>query len=562
MKWSLGDKGLLVLAIPFAVQIILLVTLGAMQRAAEQASSRVETGLHISQSLSSLLQDFIDIRINAAKLRSKYLMSERFMETREHAMDQLHTLKAALKDEPENLAVIDTIEAHAKQATQMVMGSEKSGDNYGRLSSLDEIAFQIQKDTVALSDLVQKEEALVGRLTEDLKTQGMFYQFTLYGGSLFQVLTLGAAIAFFGYDITRRIRVMQENSVLLAMRKPLSRELGGTDELSQLDRVFHKMAAELDEAAQVENVLTENVRAVFCTLDAKLVFSATNSASLHVFGSGPEELIGTRLASLLPATELELLLPKFERSKTGIAPPFELQIIKSDGAPTDTLWAIHWSKAESAYVCVVHDNSERKASQRLRERLLAMVTDDLKRPLSKVGGFLKSLQQGEFGALEGRGETLVVTADGATSQMLTLVNDLLDIEQLEGGTLRVNCEKLEIEKLFSQAVQSATAVAKRAGIELESFAGGQQIIADRDRMMQILINLISNSVKFSPKGSKISLEAHAADDSVEVKVIDRGRGIPPEAVPFIFERFRQTERADATVKKGVGLGLSITKALV
>ena len=210
------------------------------------------------------------------------------METREHAMDQLHTLKAALKDEPENFAVIDTIEAHAKQATQMVMGSEKSGDNYDRLSSLDEIAFQIQKDTVALSDLVQKEEALVGRLTEDLKTQGMFYQFTLYGGSLFQVLTLGAAIAFFGYDITRRIRVMQENSVLLAMRKPLSRELGGTDELSQLDRVFHKMAAELDEAAQVENVLTENVRAVFCTLDAKLVFSATNSASLHVFGSGPE----------------------------------------------------------------------------------------------------------------------------------------------------------------------------------------------------------------------------------------------------------------------------------
>ena len=561
MKWSLGEKGFVILAIPFAVQIILLVALGTLQRSAEQTAFKIETGLHISQSLSSLVQDFVDIRVNAAREHGKYLLSSRFDETRNHAMEQLHELKVSMQNDPAELSCIKTVEQHAREAVEMVL-SGKNVDEYHRLYSLDEMAKQIQRDSVALSDLIGKKEALVLKLTDDLKKQGMAYQVTLYCGSLVQVLVLVSAISFLGLEIARKIKVLQENSVLLAMHKPLLRELGGSDELSQLDQVFHKMARELEEAAEVETVLTENVKAVFCTIDAKLVFNASNSASLVVFGYAPEELIGTRLASLLPEDEAATWSAKFEKARRGIVPPFEVRMQKKGGAFIDTLWSIHWSNPDSAFVCVVHDNSARKESQRMRERLLSMVTEDLKRPLSAVGGFLKSLQNSEFGTLEGRGETLVVTAGGATSQMLTLINDLLDVEQLEGGTLKVNCEKLSLAAVFTQALESTSAVAKRAGIELESFANDLYVMGDRDRMMQILINLISNSVKFSPKESKITLEAVSLGDIVEIKVIDRGRGIPPDAVPYIFDRFRQTEKADATVKKGVGLGLSITKALV
>lgn len=561
LKWSLGAKGLLVLAIPFAVQILLLLVLSTLQLRAEHAAFKVEGALHMSQLLSALLQDFVDIRVNAARYRIDYLVSEQFFETRKHCMDQLHELRELLKEEPESVQTIVSVEKHANEAVAL-MGNDKALDEWHQLEALDMVANQIQDDSLTLTELMEKKETLVATMTKELKHQGALYQMTLYGGSIIQATLLVLAVFIFWHDITQRIATIQKNSVLLAIRKPLGRRLKGSDELSQLDHVFHKMAGELEEASQIETVLTENVRAVFCTLDSKLTFKTSNSSSLAVFGYSPEELIGMRLAHMLPPEELTGLPAQVEKSRLKTVPPFEARVAKKDGTHIDTLWSITWSQPNSAFVCVVHDNSARKEAERMRERLLKMVTDDLKRPLSSVSNFLKKLRNNHYGELVGRGQELASTADGATLQMLTLINDLLDIEQLEAGTLRVNCDTLSLASLFAEVLQSTAAIARRAGVELECNANDLVVFADRHRMMQVLTNLISNAVKFSPKGSKISLEAIDINGCVELKVTDRGRGIPPDAVPHIFDRFRQTERSDATVKKGVGLGLSITKALV
>jgi len=191
-----------------------------------------------------------------------------------------------------------------------------------------------------------------------------------------------------------------------------------------------------------------------------------------------------------------------------------------------------------------------------------MVSHDLRTPLTSVQGTLALFSKGVYGEIPHQGRLRLASAEQSTRRLIKLVNDLLDIEKLEARNLLMHTEAVSATCVIERCLESVRGFAEEHGVKLETAPGDAMFEADGDRIVQVLVNLVSNAVKFSPVGSTVSLSAVGSDRYLEFRVTDQGRGIPAAERHAIFERFRQVEVADGREKAGIGLGLAICKAIV
>lgn len=203
----------------------------------------------------------------------------------------------------------------------------------------------------------------------------------------------------------------------------------------------------------------------------------------------------------------------------------------------------------------------KEISEKKRE-LQAMVTHDLRTPLTSIRLSLSLMLETMLQDLPPRAEKIVKTAERNCSRLIRLINDLLDIEKLDSGQFVLNKAPLHLALLF-ESVEDATAeFAATNSIEVVVSEANCKIDADGDRLVQVMVNLVSNAVKFSEKGKKVYIDAVEKGEFVELRIKDEGRGIPKEAIPKLFDRFHQVSASDGARGKGTGLGLSISKALI
>jgi signal transduction histidine kinase len=180
-----------------------------------------------------------------------------------------------------------------------------------------------------------------------------------------------------------------------------------------------------------------------------------------------------------------------------------------------------------------------------------------------IASTLADLSTGDYAKLTERATTLLGRASSATTQMVTLVKDLLDLEKLEAGLLTLERRDCSLRDLVEQAVHTVSGISASFNVKVAIDVGDTvKLNADGDRIVQVLVNLLTNAIKFSTTGSEVRVTGSSTNDATTFSVVDSGRGIPAELLASVFERFRQTETSDATIKGGSGLGLAICKALV
>lgn len=149
------------------------------------------------------------------------------------------------------------------------------------------------------------------------------------------------------------------------------------------------------------------------------------------------------------------------------------------------------------------------------------------------------------------------------ARLINLINNLLDIDRLEEGQMKIFREKVEVSKLFERSCESVDSLAERACIKLEVAESTDEIEVDEGLIIQVLVNLLSNAIKFSPSNTVVSLEYRRENEQAYFAVVDQGRGIPKDQLALVFERFKQVdEKDDARKKKGSGLGLTICKRII
>lgn len=284
-----------------------------------------------------------------------------------------------------------------------------------------------------------------------------------------------------------------------------------------------------------------------------------------------------RAPSLLIAGSLGLLAASFVARCTGLAiAPRMVQALSSDTlsvilVTTSLVAGTGWTLGVMNLVYarlnaeLSLDVARRKRSEAALERVVQVAAHEIRNPLTSIFGTLQLLAARDVPITQEDREHLFSIARRNSEKMVRLVNDLLDLERLESGLADFKLEKVEIERLLTQTRELSEGLARRRGVRIDlAPLPHLRVFADPHRLQQVLDNLVSNAVKFSPAGEGVLLSASFAQSRVRVEVSDSGPGISRELQPRIFQRFSRGETTTGFQddSKGSGLGLAISKALI
>jgi two-component system phosphate regulon sensor histidine kinase PhoR len=226
------------------------------------------------------------------------------------------------------------------------------------------------------------------------------------------------------------------------------------------------------------------------------------------------------------------------------------------------------ARSRAAWVLVFYDVTQLKAYEGLRSDFIANLTHEIRTPLSALCGYTETLLEGVDDPATRRRFLGII--ERQSRRLARLVDDLVSLSDLERGLTPLQIQDLGVKRLFDEAVELMREPAERQGVELEiQCAEGQALAGDHDRLYQVLLNLLDNAIKYTPRGGRVTLSARAlaapngsAKPAVEIAVADTGEGIPPQHIPRLTERFYRVDRARSRELGGTGLGLAIVKHIV
>jgi signal transduction histidine kinase len=228
------------------------------------------------------------------------------------------------------------------------------------------------------------------------------------------------------------------------------------------------------------------------------------------------------------------------------------------------LLLLHGRRGEPAgWLVLLRDVSAQVEALRLREELIALVSHELRTPLTGIAGALRLIAP-QSPDLPPAAERMLQLAVRNTERLLRLITDLLDLERLKADSATVSARAVPVEQLLHAVSEEMHPAAVLAEVELEQESSPLFVRADPDRVVQVLVNLVGNALKFSEPGGRVRLSAREEPDggSVRLTIADGGRGIDPDDLQRIFEPFEQAESTDRVARQGSGLGLAISRAIV
>ncbi len=214
-------------------------------------------------------------------------------------------------------------------------------------------------------------------------------------------------------------------------------------------------------------------------------------------------------------------------------------------------------------VRAVRDISERRRVERMKDEFISTVSHELRTPLSSLRASLGLISSGSLDKRPEKQHQMVDMAIGNCDRLIRLVNDILDFDKVAKGRLPLRRMPVEAVDLLRRAADIAHDTASQARISFRIEAMPAVVQADGDRILQVLNELIGNAVKFSPPDTLIRLGAQPAGASETCFMVeDQGRGIPPEKLEHIFDRFQQGDASDSRALGGTGLGLALCRSIL
>ncbi|MGB8511002.1 MAG: ATP-binding protein [Pyrinomonadaceae bacterium] len=209
-------------------------------------------------------------------------------------------------------------------------------------------------------------------------------------------------------------------------------------------------------------------------------------------------------------------------------------------------------------------NTKLRELSEIKEEFLALTTHDLRSPLTVISGVINFFTSGRLGDLTAEQQNMVSMMERNTQSLIELVNDLLDASKLESGTIRLDLSSTDLSAVVSEVRDGMDHQADEKGVALEEQmpAGLPPVLADRPKLRRIVVNLLSNALKFTSKGGRIEVSAAQVGGFIRVSVADTGVGIAPDDLARLFDKFEQARSRATRSEKGTGLGLYITRQLV
>lgn len=225
---------------------------------------------------------------------------------------------------------------------------------------------------------------------------------------------------------------------------------------------------------------------------------------------------------------------------------------------------LHSDTSRPGAVIVFRDVTQRREVERMKKEFVSVVSHELRTPLTAIRGSLGLLAGDRLGELAPPARRMIRIALDSSERLGRLVNDILDIDRMESGSMPMDFRDHPVAELIETAVTQLRPVAAESGVGLRIQQADGRVNADADRVVQTLVNLIANAIKFSPPGGVVQIGAAPDQESemITFTVADQGRGIPDDKLEQIFERFEQVDSSDGREMGGSGLGLSISRSII
>ena len=306
-------------------------------------------------------------------------------------------------------------------------------------------------------------------------------------------------------------------------------------------------ALELSEK-RFRHITEQNIYPII-VVDRERVIRFMNKAGEELFGCDSGEYIGQ----------------KFDYD-IDVVNETEVQVVKKNGQPiiaSMSVVNIEW-ESEHAYLVILRDITKLKEIEQIKDSIISIVSHEIRSPITSILNALLLIYEGEIEKLSENSKKWLDIAYRNSERLLSLVNNMLDISKMESGKIDFNLQEQDLIILVKQAIEDNLPYANQFNVKLRLDNNLQKAIvyADGDRIIQVLTNLISNAIKFSPSGDEVLIKVSKHDNVFKVTVIDHGPGIPIDFRDQIFQKFSQASQKNTQRKSGSGLGLYISKMLV
>ena len=337
------------------------------------------------------------------------------------------------------------------------------------------------------------------------------------------------------------------------------------------DVTARRIAAEqISESREALALAVENVTEGIALVDSDLALILWNEPFRIHFGYGEDQV-----ASGVSA--IDLMLQTARRGDLGSGDPEAIvgalvhSILTTESAALEiqranghVLSLLRRTLSGGRYLLISRDITEERTASRLKDELVSTVSHELRTPLTAISGALGIVSAGAAGELTDKADRLVKIAQRNSERLVTLVNDLLDIDKMQSGKSDFQFDRENLAELVTIGIEQNLPYAEHGGVQLCADVPAEPVpvTVDRNRILQVLTNLISNAVKFSPSGGEVVVQLRVADNTAHISVIDNGIGISADFRSRLFQRFTQYDASSSRVQQGTGLGLAICKSIV
>ncbi|MBC1562910.1 two-component system histidine kinase PnpS [Listeria booriae] len=391
-------------------------------------------------------------------------------------------------------------------------------------------------------------------------------------------LIFGLALVFIGFisffisrRITRPVNEIIDVSMDLANNRYYSRITGKTTgelhdlslSVNQLAQSLEKQMQEIELNQQRLSGIVQNLVSGVMLINQRKQIVMTNPMMEQIIGE--KDMTGKAYYEVLKSFALTQLVDQcmdqktFQQEEITIYFPRE-QILDANVSPI-----LSRAGSITGVIVLLHDITEIRRLENVRSEFVANVSHELKTPVTALKGFAETLLDGAMYDEELLKKFLTIIKE-ESDRLHRLIMDILELSRIEQKHVSMNLEEVDVEDVVIATMDTVRALAVEKGIQLipPNLAAPIMIQAERDRLQQILINLISNAIVYTPQNGEVSVGVteNTANETVTITVTDNGIGIPVKDIDRIFERFYRVDRARSRHSGGTGLGLSIVKHIV
>ena len=417
---------------------------------------------------------------------------------------------------------------------------------------------------------IQRGEGLAGRVWESstaIHVPDISHEEHFVRRTEVEALSLRTAVGFpirsrdgvIGVFTLFSLRNRLVDSDLLSMLNTVGAQIGQFIARKRAER-------QISENEDRYHYLFENSADLILTFAASGAILHPNAAWLRTLGYTHDELTRMTIFDLTAPEDREHCMSTVQKVlATGSLDDVEMTFRSRDGRQIIAEGSINcrYSGVTVEYCnAIFQDVTKRREVDRMKNEFISVVSHELRTPLTSIRGSLGLLAGGALRQDPEKADRMLSIALKNTERLVRLINDILDIEKIESGTIALDIQPVDAADLILQASATMHPMAEAGKVRLEVLPARGTVFADRDRMLQTLTNLLSNAIKFSSAEGRVSIVSERRGAGLLIRVRDHGRGVPAGKLQSIFERFQQVDASDSRDKGGTGLGLAICRSIV